>query len=305
MWNSSFCPQRTSIFLSNRIFTNAVCFLNTECLSTLLLFKIQAQGLPNSSCRHCWATKSYLTLLRDPPRVPPSSSVHGVSQARLLEWVVIFFSGGSSQPGMEPASPALQSDSLPLSHRGSPPNSCSLKSLYTCLSFSRMPSVAPYGIHHSPKKMLSSQHFAMYIICCSFYLFPLEVRPLYLRLLPQSWVSNWCWKMDKRVNKWVLLYQIIAAVQQIMLRVSGFRWSVTVHYHWWIYRSVGASLIGWGDPDGMSPVFMFFIRLLEPGTCSSRLQQKHKKQSRNFQSLLKHTIISTLFFPPQQATWGT
>ena len=28
---------------------------------------------------------------------PPGSSVHGISQARILEWVVIFFSRGSSQ----------------------------------------------------------------------------------------------------------------------------------------------------------------------------------------------------------------
>ena len=29
---------------------------------------------------------------------PPDSSVHGISQARILEWVAIFFSRGSSQP---------------------------------------------------------------------------------------------------------------------------------------------------------------------------------------------------------------
>ena len=29
---------------------------------------------------------------------PPSSSVHGISQARILEWVAISFSGGSSWP---------------------------------------------------------------------------------------------------------------------------------------------------------------------------------------------------------------
>ena len=37
---------------------------------------------------------------------PPSSSVHGISQARILEWVVISFSRGSSWPRDEPASPA-------------------------------------------------------------------------------------------------------------------------------------------------------------------------------------------------------
>ena len=39
----------------------------------------------------------------------PGSSVHGILQARILEWVAILFSRGSSQP----ESPALQTDSLP------------------------------------------------------------------------------------------------------------------------------------------------------------------------------------------------
>ena len=44
---------------------------------------------------------------------PPGSSVHGIFQARILEWVAISSSRGSSQPGIKPASPALQADSLP------------------------------------------------------------------------------------------------------------------------------------------------------------------------------------------------
>ena len=43
---------------------------------------------------------------------PPSSSVRGILQARILEWVVIPFSRGSSHPGIKPRSPALQADSL-------------------------------------------------------------------------------------------------------------------------------------------------------------------------------------------------
>ena len=38
---------------------------------------------------------------------PPASSVHGVSQIRILEWVAISYSRGSSQPGIQPKSPAL------------------------------------------------------------------------------------------------------------------------------------------------------------------------------------------------------
>jgi len=40
----------------------------------------------------------------------PGSSVHGVLQARILEWVAIPFSKESSQPKDEPRSPALQAD---------------------------------------------------------------------------------------------------------------------------------------------------------------------------------------------------
>ena len=49
-------------------------------------------------------------------------SVHGIIQARTLEWVAIFFSKGSSNPGIEPRFPALAGRFffLPLSHLGSP-----------------------------------------------------------------------------------------------------------------------------------------------------------------------------------------
>ena len=43
---------------------------------------------------------------------PPGSSIHGILQARILEWVAISFSRESSQPGIEPTSPAMQADAL-------------------------------------------------------------------------------------------------------------------------------------------------------------------------------------------------
>ena len=43
---------------------------------------------------------------------PLGSSVHGILQARILEWVAVPFSRGSSWP-REPGSPALQADSWP------------------------------------------------------------------------------------------------------------------------------------------------------------------------------------------------
>ena len=50
---------------------------------------------------------------------PLGSSVHGISQAVILEWVAISFSRGLPHPGIKPASPVLQADSSPLSHQGS------------------------------------------------------------------------------------------------------------------------------------------------------------------------------------------
>ena len=39
--------------------------------------------------------------------------VHGILQARILEWIAFPFSGGSSQPSIEPRSPIVQVDSFP------------------------------------------------------------------------------------------------------------------------------------------------------------------------------------------------
>ena len=43
----------------------------------------------------------------------PGSSVRGILQARILEWVAIPFSKDLSDPRIKPRSPALQADSLP------------------------------------------------------------------------------------------------------------------------------------------------------------------------------------------------
>ena len=48
----------------------------------------------------------------------PGSSLHGILQARVLEWVAISFSRGSSQPGNQTGVSALQADSLPIELSG-------------------------------------------------------------------------------------------------------------------------------------------------------------------------------------------
>ena len=46
----------------------------------------------------------------------PGSSIHGISQARILEWVAISFSSDLLNPGIEPPLLHYQIDFLPLSH---------------------------------------------------------------------------------------------------------------------------------------------------------------------------------------------
>ena len=49
-------------------------------------------------CCFCLVTKSRLILCNDMDYSLPGSSVHGIFQSRILEWVAISFSGGSSPP---------------------------------------------------------------------------------------------------------------------------------------------------------------------------------------------------------------
>jgi len=54
-------------------------------------------------CTHC--TQSYLTLCDPTDCTPPAASVHGIFQARILEWVTISSPGDLSDPGIESLSP--------------------------------------------------------------------------------------------------------------------------------------------------------------------------------------------------------
>ena len=57
--------------------------------------------------------QSFLTLCDPMVCSPPGCSVHGILQARILEWVAIPFSGDLPDPWIKPRSCALQVDSLP------------------------------------------------------------------------------------------------------------------------------------------------------------------------------------------------
>ena len=90
------------------------------CHFLLQCMKVKSQSEVAQSC---------LTL-RDPMDCsPPGSSVHGIFQARVLEWGATAFSRGFSQPGIESVSLALQADSLPLSYLGSLPFNGTIKTV--------------------------------------------------------------------------------------------------------------------------------------------------------------------------------
>ena len=51
---------------------------------------------------------------------PPGSSVHGISQTRILEWVAVSFSGNLPNLGIEPVLLHCRQILYCLSHQGSP-----------------------------------------------------------------------------------------------------------------------------------------------------------------------------------------
>ena len=80
------------------------------CFSTLKeLVRVLSVQLLLLLCCCCWVTKSCLTLCDPKDYSPQGSSVYGILQARILEWVAISFSRGSSWPRdrTTSASPAL------------------------------------------------------------------------------------------------------------------------------------------------------------------------------------------------------
>ena len=65
---------------------------------------------PNNKSNIC----PFVPTLCDPMGCSlPGSSVRGILQARVLEWVAVSFSRRSSQPRIEPGSPILRADTLP------------------------------------------------------------------------------------------------------------------------------------------------------------------------------------------------
>ena len=82
---------------------------------------------------------------------PPGSSVRGIFQARILEWVAIPFSGGLPDLGTEVRSPSLQADSLGLSHQGNPERT--LSCFRGQVEFQAEFLISNFTQAHSPKQL--------------------------------------------------------------------------------------------------------------------------------------------------------
>ena len=87
----------------------------------------------------CLVLKSCLDSLVTPWTIysPPGSSVHGILWAKILEWIDISFFRESPWPSDRTCTPALQADSLTLSHHYlacSQRNENHLKESHTCLT---------------------------------------------------------------------------------------------------------------------------------------------------------------------------
>ena len=95
-------------------------FLKSQCYTHIMIREL-----------HCSLVTKLCPTLCDPMGCSlPGSSIHGVSQARILEWVTIFLLHGIfSSQGLNLHLLHRQADSLLLSHQGSP------RELYSGVTF--------------------------------------------------------------------------------------------------------------------------------------------------------------------------
>ena len=74
-------------------------------------------------------------------------TVHGILQARTLEWIAFPFSRESSNPGIEPRSPELQVDSSPAEPQGKPILNTKLSDLSTFSKYSSLTDSVVFQIY--------------------------------------------------------------------------------------------------------------------------------------------------------------
>ena len=94
---------------------------DTYCIGTWNVRSINPGKL--EVVKWCEVIQSCLTLCDPMDCSLPGSSLRGILQARVLEWVAISSPGDLPNPGIEPGSPAFQADALTSEPPGKPPQS--------------------------------------------------------------------------------------------------------------------------------------------------------------------------------------
>ena len=141
------------------MYTHTVLFLvknfksSVSCISIKRKVKEQKQKTPHLRNRlfsfiwlnnrlHCLVTRLCLTLWDSMDCSPPGSSVHEISQGRILAWVAIPPPGDLPKLGIEctSASPELGGRFFTLSHLGSQGSSCKWPVNNSCLMGIQVPS---------------------------------------------------------------------------------------------------------------------------------------------------------------------
>ena len=120
-----YCKCSQLSFLTQQVFID-ITHRNKNSLESLIIFQCVKESWDQNicelpSCIVVVKSHSGFWLFCDPVDYsPPGSSVHGIFQARILEGLAISFSRESSQPRDQTCISCVGSNSLPLSHQGSP-----------------------------------------------------------------------------------------------------------------------------------------------------------------------------------------
>ena len=127
MWLLCFqCIYMNNLFLfisslcTIKIPTKQSQFSSTVFVTVFKTISWQLLGFLHVASYHSWLSLevkckwlSHVHLCDPMDCSPPGSSVRGILQVRILDWVSVPFSRGSSQSEIEPRSPTLQADYLP------------------------------------------------------------------------------------------------------------------------------------------------------------------------------------------------
>ena len=100
---------------------NLKCYKNVYGVAAHFLISIRALNLKEEYVRMKFQSVAIILVDQSCPSLcdpmdcsPPGSSLHGIFQPKILEWVAIPSPGDLPNPGIKPGSAALQTDSLPI-----------------------------------------------------------------------------------------------------------------------------------------------------------------------------------------------